>query len=44
MNDLDFRHDDEHANGAVHWNLWQQLLRYATAYPRELSLLAVPVP
>ena len=41
MNGSDFHQDDEHTDGAVQWNLWKQLLRYAAAYPRELSLLAM---
>lgn len=40
MNDLEIQHDDEYTNGVVDWNLWKQLFRYATAYPRELLLLA----
>ena len=41
MNDPDFQNDEEHTDGAVQWELWKQLMRYATAYPRELLLLAV---
>lgn len=41
MNDLEIQHEDEYTSGVVDWSLWKQLFCYATAYPRELLLLAV---